>query len=92
MGFPMTYTAKGYEIFVDIASQMASRLDVMDLEIFGTSASLTLPTVALENPLTKSPIGIPVQAKSGLSWDGAIHEALGIRSKNASRWEFGSSR
>ena len=66
----MACTAKGDEIFFHIASQMASRLHVMDLEIFGTSASLASPAIALEHLLAKPPIGIPVQAKPGLSWDG----------------------
>jgi len=65
----MAYTAKCDEIFFHIPSQQTARLDVMDLEIFGTPASLASPAIALEHFLTKPPIGIPVQAKSGLSWD-----------------------
>ena len=63
----MAGTAKSDEIFFHIASQSASRLDMMDLEIFRTSASLASPAIALEHLLAKPPIGIPVQAKSGLS-------------------------
>ena len=63
MDFSMAYAAKGDEIFFHIASQMAARLHVMDLEIFGTSASLASPAIALEHLLAKRPIGIPVQAK-----------------------------
>ena len=66
----MARTAKGDEIFFHIPSQMAARLHMMNLKIFGTSASLASPAIALEHLLTKPPIGIPVQAKSGLSWDG----------------------
>ena len=66
----MAYTAKGDEIFFHIASQQASRLNMMDLEIFGTSASLASPAIALEHLLAKPLIGIRVQAKSGMSWDG----------------------
>jgi hypothetical protein len=65
---------------------------VMNLEIFGTSASLASPAITLEYLLAKLLIGIPVQAKPGLSWDGWIHDAFGIRSKNSCCWEFGSSR
>jgi len=36
----MACAAMGDEIFFHIASQNASRLNVMDMEIFGTSASL----------------------------------------------------
>ena len=66
----MADTAKGDEIFFHIAPQKASRLHVMDLEIFGTSASLASPAIALEYLLAKLLIGILVQAKPGMSWDG----------------------
>ena len=51
MGFAMAYTARGDEVCFRIATQNASQLDVMGLEIFGTSASLTAPTIAFENLL-----------------------------------------
>jgi hypothetical protein len=60
MDFSMTHTAKSYEIFFHIASQTTSLLDVMDLEIFRTSASLASPAIALEYLLAKPLIGIPV--------------------------------
>ena len=56
----MTHTAKSYEIFFHIASQTTSLLDVMDLEIFRTSASLAPPAIAVEDLLAKPLIGIPV--------------------------------
>ena len=85
MGFPMTRTAKGDEIFFDIASQSAARLHLMNLQIFGTSASLASTAITPEHLLAKSSIGIPVQATPGLSWDWWIHDAFGIRSKNSWR-------
>lgn len=54
----MAYTAKGDEIFFHIASQKASRLNVMDLQILGTSASLALPAVALKHLAAKPAVGI----------------------------------
>ena len=60
MDVSMTHTAKSYEIFFHIASHTTSLLDVMDLEIFRTSASLASPAIALEYLLGKSLIGIPV--------------------------------
>jgi hypothetical protein len=42
----MAYTAKSDEILFHIASQKASRLNVMVVEIFGTSESLASPAVA----------------------------------------------
>jgi hypothetical protein len=67
MDFSMAPTAKGDEIFFHIPSQKASRLKVMDLEIFGTSASLASPAIALEHLPAKHLIGVTVQAKPGLS-------------------------
>ena len=66
----MAYAAKGDEIFLHISSELAALLHMMNLQICRTPASLASPAIALENPLTKPPIGIPVQAKPGLSWDG----------------------
>jgi len=56
----MTHTAKSYEIFFHIASQTTSLLNVMDLEIFRTSASPASPTIAVEYLLAKLLRGIPV--------------------------------
>jgi hypothetical protein len=53
MDFSMTHTAKSYEIFFHIASQTTSLLDVMDLEILRTSASLASPAIAVEYLLAK---------------------------------------
>ncbi len=40
---------------------------MMNLEIFGTSASLASPPVALEHLLPEAPIGIVVQAEPEIS-------------------------
>jgi hypothetical protein len=81
--FSMACAAKCDEVFFRITSQKASRLHVMDLEIFGTSASLTSPAITSEHVLAEAPIGISVQTKPGLSWDWWIHEAFGIRNRNS---------
>ena len=88
----MTYTAHGDEIFFRIASQMAARLPVMDLEIFGTSALLASPAIALKYLPPKLPIGISVQAKPALSRHSGNHDACGTCSKNSCRCELGSNR
>lgn len=85
MDLPVACTAKGDEIRFHIPSQQAARLHMMNLQIYGTSASLASPAITPEHLLTKSPIGIPVQATPGLSWVWWIHEAFGIRSKNSWR-------
>ena len=66
----MAYTAEGDEIFFHIAPQQAARLHVMDLESSRTSTSLASPAITLEYLLAKRVIGLSVQAKSGMSWDG----------------------
>jgi hypothetical protein len=63
----MTYAAKGDEIFLHIATQNAARLNVMDLEILGTSASLASPAIALKYLPPKLPIGILAQTTPALS-------------------------
>ena len=66
----MARTAKGDEIFFHIVSELTSQLQMMNLQIYGTSALLASPAIAPEHLLAEPPIGIPVQAKPGLSWDG----------------------
>jgi hypothetical protein len=60
MDLPVAGTAKRHEIFFHIASQLAARLNMMDLEIFGTSALLASPAITLEYPLAKLSISIPL--------------------------------
>ncbi len=67
MDLSMTHTADSNEIRFYIASQLAAQLCMMKLKIFGTSALLALPAITPEHSLTKPPIGIPIQADSGLS-------------------------
>ena len=89
---PMACTANCNEIFFHIASQSATRLPMMNLEVFRISASLASPAIAFEHSLAQLSIEVPVQAKPWLSWDPSIHAVVGIRSKNSCRCEFGSSR
>ena len=60
MNSPMACTTKRHEIFFHVASQLAARLNVMDLEIFGTSALLASPAITFEYPLAKLSIRIPL--------------------------------
>ena len=57
MHFTVAHVAKGDEIFFDIISEKASRLNVVDLKILGTSASLAPPTIARKHLPTKLLIG-----------------------------------
>ncbi|MGA8677798.1 MAG: hypothetical protein WA867_10300 [Candidatus Acidiferrales bacterium] len=67
MDFSVSCIAKGDEIFFHIASQMASWLQMMYLKIFGTSASLASPAIALKHLLTKLLVRNWGQATPGLS-------------------------
>jgi hypothetical protein len=60
----MASTTKGDEVFLQVASNLASQLHVMNVEILGPAASLTSPAIALEHSLGKSLIGNRVQAQS----------------------------
>jgi hypothetical protein len=70
---------------------LAARLNVMNLKFLRTTALLASPTIAPEHLLAEAPIGIPVQAKSGLSGQGPSHDAFGIRSRNSCCCELGSN-
>jgi hypothetical protein len=69
MDLLMACTAKCDEIFFHVASQLAARLNVMDLEIFGSSALLASPAITLEYPLAKFSIRIPLYATRGTFWE-----------------------
>jgi hypothetical protein len=48
----------------------------MNLQVFGTSASLAAPAIALEHlPRQQAPMSIVVQAKPRMSWGGRFHDA-----------------
>jgi hypothetical protein len=47
----MASTAQGDKVFLHIASQKASRLKMMDLEIIGSPTSLASPAIAFEHLL-----------------------------------------
>jgi hypothetical protein len=67
MDLPMAHTAKGDEIFFHIPSQKAARLNMMNLQIFGTSASLAPPPISSEDLKPETPISTFVQAKLRMS-------------------------
>ena len=66
----MAHTTKGDKIFFHIPSQLAPRLNMMDLKIVSTAALLASPAITLEHSLTELSIGIRIQANPGLFWDG----------------------
>jgi hypothetical protein len=67
---PMAGTAKSDQVFFHIATQMALQVQMRDLEISGTSASLAAPVIACEHLLAKPPVGIRIQSNHRLSREG----------------------
>jgi hypothetical protein len=70
MDFSMAGTAKYDEIFFDITSKGTARLNVMDLEILGSPASLTSPAITPQHLPAKPLIGILVHAEPRMFRDG----------------------
>jgi len=66
MRFTVAYIAKGDEIFFDIVSENASRLNVVHVKILGTSASLASPAIARKHLPTKLLIRRLVQSEPGM--------------------------
>jgi hypothetical protein len=62
----VTHGTKSYQILGCVIAEAATRLDVMDLEIFRSSAELTTPAVPLQNSTAELAIsfGRELQARS----------------------------
>ena len=63
MHFAVAHVAKGDEIFFNIVSEKASRLNVVHLKILGTSAPLASPAIARKHLPTKLLIRPLIQAE-----------------------------
>ncbi len=68
--FSMACAAKSDDIFLQIPSELAAPLHMMNLQLCRTPTLLASPAIALEYLLAKLLIGMPVQAQPGLSLDG----------------------
>jgi hypothetical protein len=58
--FSVAPTAKSDEVAFHVVPQMATQLNVMDLQIFGIAAALASPAIALEYLLAKPLIRVPI--------------------------------
>jgi len=56
MGSSMTSCTKGDEILLNVTSQLASKLNVMNLQCLHSSTILTLPAVSLQDFAAQSPV------------------------------------
>ena len=67
---------------LSVVSELASWVDVVDLEVDRTAAGLAAPAIALQHLLAKSTVGLGVEAKPGAAWEQASHEAFLSCSRN----------
>jgi hypothetical protein len=64
----MTADAQCDQVFEAVVSKLASRLDVMNLQIFGCAAILATPAIPAQNLFANSLVRVWVQSNPRLSW------------------------
>jgi hypothetical protein len=69
----MTIRAQGNQILFPVVAQMASCLDVMDLQVRPTSTALASPAITPQDFLSQRPIGLGRKAFSALLGKSTIH-------------------
>ncbi len=72
----MAACAQGDEIMLSVVSELAPRVDVMNVEFTRTPAALAAPAVPLQYLLAQLFIGLGVKPKPRPSWKEAGHAAL----------------
>jgi hypothetical protein len=65
MNSAVTSGAKGEQVFLSIVSLLPSGLDVVDLKVYGGSALLAAPFIALQDPLVQLAVDLSFQSESG---------------------------
>ena len=81
----MARCAQGDQIVLGVVSEMAPRVDVVDLEFAGTPATLATPTIPPQDLLAQVFVGPWVKPKSRAFWKEAGHAALQIWARNSCR-------
>lgn len=64
----MAVRAQCYQILLSVVANGTSRSDVVNLELIGGSAPLTLPSISFEDPPTECLVGVEVTSKSRTPW------------------------
>ncbi len=82
----MTLGAEGDEVLLGVVSELASWVDVVDLEVGTTAAVLAAPAIALQHLLAKVAVGLRVEAEPGAAREQASHEAFLSCSRNSCLW------
>jgi len=69
----MAIHAQGNQILFAVVAQMASRLDVVDLQVRPTPTALASPSISPQDLLSQRPIGLGREAFSALLGNSSIH-------------------
>jgi len=70
--------AQGDQIVLGVVSELALRLDVVDVEFARTPTTLATPAIPLQDVLAQAFVGLWVKAKSRAFWKEAGHSVLQI--------------
>jgi hypothetical protein len=75
--------AQGDQIVPGVVSEVAPRVDVVDVEFAGTPTTLATPTVPLQDLVAQAFVGLWVKPKSRAFWKEAGHAALQSWARNS---------
>ena len=78
----MTVGAQRDQVFRAVVPKLASRLNMMNLQVFRCPAILAAPVVPPENLAVESLVSLSVQSNARLSWRQSGHDGLVISCKN----------
>ena len=73
MGVTVAISTERDQVFVCVITQSASRANVVDLEVIGSTAVLASPSIAFQHFNTKFAIRICVEPKSRSPWSKISH-------------------
>jgi hypothetical protein len=75
--------AQGDQIVLGVVSELAPRVDVVDVEFAGTPTTLATPAIPLQDLLAQALVGLWVKPKSRAFWKEARHAAVQIWARNS---------
>jgi hypothetical protein len=68
---------------LSVVSELAPRVDVVDVEFGRAPATLATPAIPLQDPLAQALVGLWVEPKSRAFWKEAGHAGLQIWARNS---------
>jgi hypothetical protein len=78
VSFLVTLGTKGYQVLGRVITQLAPRLDVVDLKILRSPARLATPAVPLQDMITELTVGLSIQLQAGPFGSNSSHCATQI--------------